>query len=125
VVRHLFLGVVAVLLAAVGCNVSTPETSRLEATLSQLSLDHPTADLDKNVRGGDKRFIGVNGFVCGAPGLSGDSNRLIGRYGIHCLEGTSDVVEGSRHKELILQATRYAEAYNTELLRRIRSGLVP
>jgi hypothetical protein len=37
-----------------------------EATLNKLLMDMPAIDLDMNLRAGDKRFIGINGIVCGA-----------------------------------------------------------
>lgn len=109
----------------VGCGVETPNTARLEATLKKLSINMPATDLDTNLRAGDKRFIGINGIVCGPPGVpEADAIAVVRKFGIRCLEGTSDAVQGAKRTQLIDHATKYAEAYNVELLRRIHAGSV-
>ena len=125
-IRSFKFGLTLVLLATLGCGQRL-QTAELEATLSHLSLNEPTADLERNLRAGDTRFVGINGVACEAPGLPDDCRTiaLMNRYGLHCLEGTSDGVEGARHEALIQKATNYAKTYNTELLRRIQAESVP
>jgi hypothetical protein len=119
------IGVVAIaaVLLTYGCGRPTPQTDNLRATLKGLALDSPAADLDRNLRGGDKRFIGINGYTCVAPGVAED-DVILQTHGVHCLEGTSDALEGSKHRELVREAEGYARAYNAELLHRIRAGAV-
>jgi hypothetical protein len=98
----------------------------LAATLAKLNLENPLKDLDANLKRGDKRFIGVNGYTCDAPGAADADQGIVNspRFGLNCLDGTSDVAGSEEHFRLIQTATEYAVAYNKELLRRIHSGLV-
>jgi outer membrane lipoprotein LolB len=96
----------------------------LTKTLGNLNLGDPIADLEKNLKGEDKRFIGINGYSCVAPGAENAKEPASAKFGIRCLEGTSDLVEGKAHEALIKRAIGYARTYNVELLRRIRAGLV-
>jgi hypothetical protein len=102
------------------------QTAILTATLALLNLSHPIADLDANLARGDKRFVGINGYTCAAPGISDDDYSIVhsGLHGIHCLAGTSDNVESNKHKMLIDKASEYARVYNTELLKRIRARTI-
>ena len=99
-------------------------TATLAHTLALLNLSNPSTDLDANLLRNDRRFVGVYGITCSAPGLSDRDAPLLTNYGINCLAGTSDADEGPEHLSLIEKAHGYAESYNTELLRRIRSGLI-
>jgi hypothetical protein len=96
----------------------------LEKTLNELNLDNPTKDLEVNLAHNDRRFIGINGYTCDAPEVTEAEWKIIhsGKYGMRCLEGTGDVVEGNVHMALIKMATKYAVTYNRELLNRIRAG---
>ena len=98
----------------------------LAATLAKLNLQNPLKDLKANLKHGDKRFIGVNGYTCDAPGAAVEDQRIVSspRFGLNCLDGTSDVTGSEEHFRLIQKATDYASAYNKELLRRIHAGLV-
>jgi hypothetical protein len=98
----------------------------LAATLAKLNLENPLKDLSANLKRGDKRFIGVNGYTCDAPGVTDADQRIVNspKFGLNCLDGTSDVVGSDEHFRLIQKATDYAMAYNRELLRRIHAGLV-
>ena len=98
----------------------------LTATLATMNLSNPIADLEANTAKGDRRFIGINGYTCHAPGVGTKDDKFVtsSLYGIRCLEGTGDVIEGNQHKHLIDKAIEYARTYNGELLRRIHAGLV-
>lgn len=103
------------------------ETELLAETLATLNLSNPIADLEANIAKGDKRFIGINGYTCSAPGVeSAEDDRLVvsSKYGLRCLTGTSDVLESNKQKLLIDKALAYARIYNGELLRRIHAGLM-
>jgi hypothetical protein len=128
--HQLFVSIlITAMLVACGRNAatSTPHVSNIEilaATLAPLHLSAPALDLDENLKRGDTRFVGFNGFTCVAPGTSDGDAALVGRYGLRCLEGTGDAILGPEHEALLNKANTYAAAYNAELLRRIRSGLI-
>jgi hypothetical protein len=98
----------------------------LEKTLSALKLDNPTKDLEVNLAHNDRRFVGIYGYTCDAAEVTEAEWKIIhsGKYGMRCLEGTGDIVEGSVHRALIGKATKYAITYNRELLNRIRAGQI-
>lgn len=97
----------------------------LRTTLSSLDLEHPERDVAKNVAHGDFQFIGINGFTCDAPGTESDPDALIRKFGVRCLDGTSDVIEGEEHRKLIEKARAYAERYNRALKKQFGSHEVP
>lgn len=102
-----------------------PGTVQLLSTVSKMNLVNPIADLDANLAsGGDRRFIGINGYSCSEPGVSNGDQDVVDRFHSHCLEGTGDVIEGNLHWALTDAATAYATKYNAELLRRIRAETV-
>ena len=98
-----------------GPSIKTSHVAILTTTLSFLDLEHPEQDMAKNVGHGEYRFIGINGYTCTAPGINGSHAELIGKYKMRCLEGTSDMIEGEVHMELIRKASAYAERYNAAL----------
>lgn len=87
----------------------------LKSTLETLDLEHPEEDVTRNVAKGEFTFFGINGYSCDIPNDKLDFNPLIQEYGIRCLEGTSDMVEGEEHRRLIERATVYAQSYNSSL----------
>jgi hypothetical protein len=101
-----------------------PNTTALATVLASLNLARPAVDLDANLKRGDKRFIGFNGYTCIAPGVDDDDATLLRHFGVRCLVGTSDAIEGTDHAALLGKAAKYAREYNAELLRRIHAGLV-
>jgi hypothetical protein len=113
-----------VLLASACAPKPTPLTSQLRETLSHVSLETPIVDLDRYLALGDKRFVCVRGYTSIAPGVD-DASDLTERYGMRCLDGTSDGIESAEHEKLMASAYRYARIYNAELIRRIRLGIVP
>jgi hypothetical protein len=98
----------------------------LAATLAKLNLENPLEDLRTNLKRGDKRFIGINGYTCDAPGVIDADQKIVNspKFGLNCLDGTSDVVGSEDHFRLIQKATDYAIIYNKELLQRIHAGSV-
>ena len=101
-----------------------PGTVQLLSTLSKMNLANPIADLDANLASGDRRFIAINSYACSEPGVADGDRDVVDRFHSHCLEGTGDVIEGNLHWALTDAATSYATKYNTELLRRIRAGII-
>jgi hypothetical protein len=99
-----------------------PATARLLATLSKLNLSNPLADLDADLSRGNRRFIGIAHHGCIEPGIADGDREISNRLRTDCLEGTSEVTEGSLQRAMTDAATDYAVKYNTELLRRMRTG---
>jgi hypothetical protein len=114
--------------SSVGPNGNVPraadDATILAATLSTLNLSNPVADLDANLARGDRRFVGLYGINCSPPDLNASFDGVVARFGTRCLPGTSDAIESPKHAALIDSARRYANAYNWELLHRIRDGRV-
>jgi hypothetical protein len=115
--------------ATVQASDSDPQRNNavvLAATLAKLNLENPLKDLNANLKRGDKRFIGIKGYTCDAPGATDADQAIVNspKFGLNCLDGTSDVVGSEEHFRLIQKATDYATSYNKELLRRIHAGLV-
>jgi hypothetical protein len=81
-------------------------------------------DLEANLKRGDRRFVGLNGYTCTAPGVGDDDAKLVTQFGLRCFEGTSDAIEGANHSALLGKAAKYAREYHVELLRRIHARLV-
>lgn len=75
--------------------------------------------VERNFAHGDKRFIGIYGFALYCPGLKDVGYDFIKEYGIRTIHGTSDMIEGEEHGNLIGIARRYAEVYNQELLKKL------
>ena len=110
--------------AATDLGACDSQICELTKTLASLNLENPIADLDRNLGVGNRSFVGISGYSCYAPGTDKAPEPQSERFGTKCLRGTSDVVEGDVHLALIDKATSYARAYNVELLRRIRAGLI-
>jgi hypothetical protein len=91
----------------------------VKTELASLNLQNPESDLEKNFIHGDKRFIGIYGFVLYCPGTQGVSYDFIKQYGIRTIDGTSDALENEEHIALQRAAIKYAERYNQELLRKL------
>jgi hypothetical protein len=122
---------VMIFLATAPVQASDPEPQRnnavvLAATLAKLTLENPLKDLNVNLKRGDKRFIGIKEYTCDAPGATDADQTIVNspKFGLNCLDGTSDVVGSEEHLRLIQKATDYATIYNKELLRRIHAGSV-
>jgi outer membrane lipoprotein LolB len=112
----LMLLIASVAVAGSGeAKAKTSNLAILTTTLSLLDLAHPEQDMANHVAHGDYRFIGMNGYSCTAPGIRGTPSEIIDKYGIWCLEGTSDMIEGEEHMKLIKKAKSYAERYNIAL----------
>jgi hypothetical protein len=107
---------------AAATTTSLDDAAVLAATLNKLNLENLTADLEANLSRSDKRFIGLNGYICWPSDLDKSFNALIHRFGVRCLAGTSDYIQSDRHESLMLRARKYANRYNWQLLDRIRRG---
>ena len=99
----------------------TNETAKLRTSLANLNLNNPESDIKKNIGSGDLRFICVCDYACYSPGVEQKDYLLTKKYGAKCLEGTSDVIEGKEHGELISKARKYAKKYNNLLLKRLKA----
>jgi hypothetical protein len=77
---------------AAATTTSSDDAAVLAATLDKLNLENPIADLEANISRGDKRLIGLNGYICWPPDLDKSVNALIHRFGVRFLPGTSDYI---------------------------------
>lgn len=92
------------------------ETTALRATLSTLDVNDPSADAHTNFFRGDFRFIAIRDYSCHLPGREGIKlEHLASRYGIRCVEGTTDTPESDEHAALLRIAARYGVLYNETL----------
>ena len=84
-------------------------------------LENPTRDLENNISHNDYRFLCVYGYTETIPGVTIDKNmsELKDKYGIRCIDGTTDAIEDDEHLKLMNSVVNYAEEYNTELLRKL------
>lgn len=96
----------------------TPNVAILWKTLGNLNLDNPAEDIEKHIANKDISFVGINSYSCSAPGV--DNLSLTQKYGIRCLAGTSDVIEGDVYRRLFEEAIRYSEKYNRTLLNKLK-----
>ena len=108
--------------AGEGDTYTSPYTARIKTTLRMLNLDDPASDVRANVAFGDFRFVGVTDYSCNAP-IRGESplRQAVERYGLRCLDGTTDMIEGEEYVELARVARGYAIAYNQALYEHIIS----
>ena len=121
------------IMSLVGCQAvanhnSQPITSNaatLKTTIGGLNIGNPEVDVDKNTGNNDFRFICICGLTCYAPGVEKDDLTLTKKYGVRCLEGTSDAIESDEHEKLIQTARIYAEAYNMLLLKKLKITTAP
>ncbi len=95
--------------------------SILESELKILNLENPKQDLTGKIGRDDFRFIGLYGYAKYFPGINENDYPLIDKYGALMFEGTSDFIKSEKHKELIQNATLYAETYNIALLSYVKS----
>jgi hypothetical protein len=105
----------------------------LAASLRILNIADPAKDLDSNLSRGNTRFVGIYGYSCSPPGFDENAKdhdftadqKLEISHGVKCIEGTGDVIpDDPQYMDLYATAWKYAKTYNTEYLRRIRTGLV-
>jgi hypothetical protein len=74
-------------------------------------------DVSAALARGDKRFIGVYGIAAEAPGVT--DSRLLRRFGVRFIEGTSDVRPTPESRQLNSLARKYALRYNGLLLQHL------
>lgn len=91
----------------------------LEKELSVLNLKNPEIDMENNYANGDMRFIGIYNWSVICPGVPEDDDALVRKYGVREIDGTSDVIEGEKHDQLVDAATAYAKSYNKALLKKL------
>jgi len=109
-----------------GCEPSAgPQTVLLRAELKTLDLRHPEADLRINIARALYKFIGISGLVGCVPIGVTNSQGLVQKHGIRCIEGTGDALESKEHAALMDAVGTYAIAYNTALLEYLKSHPVP
>jgi len=110
--------------AAAPARVYNPDpsyyTNILKAELQKLNLKTPEKDLEKNFAKGEKKFMGINGYALTTPGVDSADQKLVEQNGVQPIKGTTDMLEGQEHLQLISDATDYAERYNQALLKKLK-----
>lgn len=94
----------------------------LQSELSKLDLGCPAKDVEKNLINGDRRLVGIYGFVLFCPGTDGLPDEKIHQYGIRPIHGTSDNISYGDHGRLIRVAIQYATQYNQVLIQRLQEN---
>ncbi len=95
--------------------------------LRRLESADPAVDVTAAISRGDFRFLGIAGYTVTVPGVLSvtgqpsdrDNERLVARHGVRVMEGTSD---DKAVLEFQLAAIRYAERYNTLLLKHLKQN---
>lgn len=93
------------------------DPTAMSEQLKRLRSAVPHQDADIALASGDRRFLGVKEFSVYLPGIRGQDNTdlIVREYGLRVIAGTSP-----DHPELLEAAKRYAEAYNTYLVRQLK-----
>ena len=106
-----------------GSMLITTQESILKSQLLPIHLDNWKHDLAVRISVGDYRLLGIGGVGIGYPALKNkeDLCRLGGKY----FDGTSDAIESKGHSALMQKFRRYAEAYNSAMLRKYHNNEIP
>ena len=84
------------------------------ASLSAMLQSDPVATANNAIAARHYGFLGIAGYAMTLPGIDVRSCR-VQKIPVQIVPGTGDVVCGKPHRELIEQAHRYAEAFNTTM----------
>ena len=76
----------------------------------------PAQDIERAIKKGDLRFIGVMGYSLIVPGVEDYHERYEKNNGVRIIEGASDFILSDDVQRLNELATDYAERYNKLLL---------
>ena len=94
-----------------GCD---PALEQQMASLSAMLQSDPVATANNAIAARHYGFLGIAGYAMTLPGIDVRSCR-VQKIPVQIVPGTGDVVCGKPHRELIEQANRYAEAFNTTM----------
>jgi len=86
--------------------------------LKALQTADPAKDAETAFRKGDRKFVGISGFLLSTP-ISIDTpevNRLVENSGIKVISGTVEVVKDPIYHKIGSAAQAYALRYNDRLL---------
>lgn len=92
----------------------------LRARADSLERLDPARELAAALRRGDRRFIGVQGYVRVAPGLALGDPLYPKQDAMHVIEGTSDAIWAPEVERLNRVSAAYAERYNRLLHEHLR-----
>jgi len=102
------------LCAAAQADSCDPALEQQMASLSAMLQSDPVATANSAIASGHYGFLGVAGYALSLPGIDVQACR-VQKIPVQILPGTGDVVCGKPHRELIEQANRYAETFNTTM----------
>lgn len=88
-----------------------PALQQQMQALSTIVASDPVASAQGAIASGHYGFLGVSGYVLNLPGIDVQACR-VQQIPVQILPGTGDVLCGQPHRELVEQATRYAETFN-------------
>jgi len=121
--RFLLVAIMALLMQACistakEMNTDPSTTAAIQALLWVESAD-ANGDALRAIEAGDYRLFVAAGRGQNVPGLSVEENtRYRSICGEKLIPGTTDVVRGDRHLQLLQAAYRYAEEYNRIVINR-------
>lgn len=102
------------LCAAAQAGSCDPALEQQMASLSAMLQSDPVATANNAIAARHYGFLGIAGYAMTLPGIDVRSCR-VQKIPVQIVPGTGDVVCGKPHRELIEQANRYAEAFNTTM----------
>src|SRR6266852_1810207 len=95
------------------------------AYLEKLVAQNPQREAAAAIKRGTPRFLGVAGYTVEIPGIPESISHCAAvRRHLEIIRGTSDVVSGQRHIELIAGARSYASRYNVAIEKNLRGAIV-
>jgi hypothetical protein len=95
------------------------------AYLEKLVAQNPEREAAAAIQRGAPRFLGVAGYTVEIPGIPESISQCGAvRRHLEIIRGTSDVVSGQRHIELIAQARSYASRFNIVVAKNLRGAIV-
>ena len=109
-----FVSCVGLVLSFAACAASPVATLRAE--LQGLNLESPEADAARDLAARAAHCYSINGFARSFPGVETSAQRDFCSSVEKNFAGTSDVVHGKEHGQLIAQAAAYAKRYNVYVL---------
>lgn len=112
--------IIALIVSTISFAADT-EKANLKATIKKLETSNVNKDVEKAIKQGDWRFIGVNGYTTIIPGTEDKDAKTIKKFGVRVIEGTSDFVENDDIRRLNTIGRKYATEYNRALLQKINA----
>ena len=98
--------------SSVACDTSTEKQI---SQLKELLTKDPLVLANNALQSRHVVFFGVAGYSVTIPGIDTEKCN-IGKYPVHIIPGTTDVMCSDEHRQLIIDAKSLAEKYNSVIL---------